>query len=475
MRDWNLSSGDPLHLTLAADFRFGGVDYLNDQIWELDFASGEPRSLSLRTTFGLRARSMRVFPRFGEGRAVATDPAKFVRAPRLRFFAPNFLELDFSPLENLYVTAEFWAACSQALAGRYALVNRGAKPRKIRLEVCAILVPLDGQAFFAAQSQMVNVVTGTTDGLAPLLYMTGGPNSITAPYPALTVELDLAPAATKKISWALASLAASGPSYELARKTAARNWDAEKARIEMSAESQTVDVETGDPDWDAAFALTQTAALRSFLPASETLPNPSFVLARAPDHGFSHKGDGTDYPLGWAGQSPLEAYALASFLPGAPQFAKGLLRNFLSTQNEDGFIDSRPGLAGQRGKMLAAPLLASLAWQIYQSSENDRRSAKSPDFARSQETSDSALSFLAEVFPSLLKFFWTWFSPAHDRNRDGLPEWDHLLQTGWDENPLFDIWNPWSQGVDITTAENPSLYALLAREAACLILIAEKL
>jgi hypothetical protein len=455
MRDWNLTSADPLHLTLAADFRFGGVDHLNDQVWELDFASGEPRALSLRTTFGLRARSMRLFPRFGEGRAIVTDPAKFVRAPRLRFFAPNFLELDFSPLPDLDVTAEFWAAGSQVAAGRYSLVNRSAKARKIRLDICAILVPLDGQAFFAAQSQMVNVITGTTGGLAPLLYMTGGPNSVTAPYPALTVDLELAPAATKKISWALAALAASGPSYELARKTVARHWDAEKARIQMTAESQTVDIETGDPDWDAAFALTQTAAFRSFLPASETLPNPSFVLTRAPDYGFSRKGDGTDYPFGWAGQSPLDAYYLASLLSGAPQFAKGLLRNFLSSQNEDGFVDLRPGLAGQRAKMLAAPLLASLAWQTHQASNDD--------------------AFLAEVFPSLLKFFWNWFSPPHDRNRDGLPEWDHLLQTGWDENPLFDVWNPWSQGVDIGVAENPSLYALLAREAACLILMAEKL
>lgn len=455
MRDWNLALGDPLHLTLAADFRFGGADYLNDHVWELDFASGEPRALSLHTTFGLRARSMRVFPRFREGRVAAADPAQFPRAPRLKKFRPNFLELEFSPLTDLDVTAEFWAAGSQVVAGRYTLVQRGAKPRKVNLELCAVLAPLDGQAFFAAQSQMVHVITGTTGGLAPLLYMTGGPAAISAPYPALTVELDLKPSAPRQVSWALAALTASGPSFELARKTVARHWEAETARIEMTAESQTVDIETGNPDWDAAFALAQTAALRSFLPAGETLPCPSFVLARAPDRGFSPKGDGSDYPLGWSGQSPLEAYYLASLLPGAPQLAKGLLRNFLSTQAEDGFVDARPGLAGQRAKMLSAPLLASLAWQVGQS------------------TNDEA--FLAEVFPPLLKFFWNWFSPAHDRDRDGLPEWDHLLQTGWDENPLFDIWNPASQGVDINTVENPGLYAMLAREAACLILMAERL
>ena len=101
MRAWNLALGDPLCLTLAADFRFGGADYLNDHIWELDPVSGEPSALSLHTTYGLRARSMRLFPRFGEGRLTVTNPADFSRAPRLRAFYPNFLEVDFAPLENL--------------------------------------------------------------------------------------------------------------------------------------------------------------------------------------------------------------------------------------------------------------------------------------------------------------------------------------------------------------------------------------
>ena len=92
-----------------------------------------------------------------------------------------------------------------------------------------------------------------------------------------------------------------------------------------------------------------------------------------------------------------------------------------------------------------APLLASLAWQIYQATKDE--------------------AFLKESYPKLLKFFWNWFSPAHDHDRDGLPEWDHLLQTGWEDNPLFDTWNPWSQGLNVSTVDNPGLYAMLAREA----------
>ena len=73
MRDWSLSfstatvPGDPLSLTLAADMRLCKPDYLNDHIWELEITAGEVASLAVRTTYGLRARNMRLFYRFDEG------------------------------------------------------------------------------------------------------------------------------------------------------------------------------------------------------------------------------------------------------------------------------------------------------------------------------------------------------------------------------------------------------------------------
>jgi hypothetical protein len=118
-------------------------------------------------------------------------------------------------------------------------------------------------------------------------------------------------------------------------------------------------------------------------------------------------------------------------------------------------VDGKPGLAAQRGKLLAAPLLASLTWKYYQATHDE--------------------DFLSEVLPKLTKFFWSWFSSAHDRNRDGIPEWDHLLQTGFDDNPVFDVWHPWSQGLDISLVHSPSLEAMLYREAQSLTKIARKL
>ena len=454
MRDWSLAIGDPLYLTLAADSRLSIPDYLNDHIWELTLGGGEPSALSLRTSFGLRAKAMRIFPRFNENGKSVNNPNDFALPPTLRRFYPNFLIVDYSPLPSIDVSTEYWVPGSNAVSGRMALANKSNATRKIRLEVCAVLAPIDGQSMTSKQMQMVNVLAGETSGLFPLLFMTGGPAHGTGPHPSLFLDIELGPGATRQLTWAQAATDTPQGSFDLARQVAARPWEAERARLELLNTSQCIDVNTGDKDWDTAFALSQCAGLGLLFPPTQHLHNPSFVSARGADNGYSPKGDGTDYPSSWNGQTPLEAYYLASVLP-ASQTAQDLLKNFLTIQNEDGTIDGKPGLAGQRGRYLAAPMLAGQAWKIFESKEDK--------------------NLLKDVFPYLHKFFWAWFSPDYDEDRDGLPQWKHVLQTGFEDNPLFDAWHEWSLGVDITQVHSPALEAMLYNEAACLIKMAELL
>ena len=455
MRDWSLAPGDPLCLTLAADSRPSIPDYLNDHSWELSIVGGgEPPALSLQTTYGLRAKAMRIFLRFSENGKAVSDPAGFALPPTIRRFYPNFLILDYSPLKNIDVTTEYWVPQSNAVSSRITIANKTSAIRTIRLEVCALLAPIDGQSMTATQMQMVNVLAGQTGGLFPALFMTGGPAPGTGPHPSLFLDLDLGPGATRTLTWVQAAMDNLQSSFDLARQTSARPWDAEKARLALLNSSQTMDIRTGDKDWDAAFAFSQSAAFGLFFPPDGHLPCPSIVSTRGPDHGYSPRGDGTDYPTSWNGQTPFDAYYLSSVLP-VSDAAKDLLENFLAIQAEGGDIDGKPGMAGQRGRYLAAPILASLAWKLYEKSENQ--------------------NFLGEVFPKLYKFFWSWFSPEYDDDRDGLPQWKHILQTGFDDHPLFDAWHEWSLGVDITQVHSPALEAMLYHEAACLIQMAEKL
>ena len=455
MRDWSLAPGDPLCHTLAADSRLSIPDYLDDHIWELALiGGGEPPALSLYTTYGLRAKSMRIFLRFSENGKMVSDPAAFALSPTIRRFYPNFLILDYSPLQNIDVTTEYWVPQSNALSSRVSIANRTSATRKIRLEVCALLSPIEGQGMTATQMQMVHILAGQTGGLFPVLFLTGGPGPGSGPHPSLFLDLELGPGATRQLTWVQAATEKLQSSFDLARQTSARPWEAEKARLELLNSGQMIDIRTGDRDWDAAFALSQCAAFGLFFPPDTHLPCPSIVSARGPDHGYSPRGDGTDYPVSWNGQTPFDAYYVSSVLPAAGG-AQDLLENFLAIQAEQGEIDGKPGMAGQRGRYLAAPILASLAWKLYEKSEDEK--------------------FLSAAFPKLHKFFWSWFSPEYDEDRDGLPQWKHVLQTGFEDHPLFDAWHEWSLGVNITQVHSPALEAMLYHEATCLVKMAEVL
>jgi hypothetical protein len=455
MRTWSLGPGDPLQLTLAADFRLCSPDYSNDHIWEVEPGGGDPPALALTTTYGLRARRMRIFPRFHLQNTALSDPAGFAVPPVLRRFAPNFLHFTCEPFPALQVNIEYWVPDSHTVAGRIGFLNRGAEPVSVLLELCAQLVPIDGQPMAETTMQAVNVLAGRTSDLSPVIFLTGGPLPGPGPYPSLTVDLALAAGGTRTLTWVEAALASASESFDHARRVAARPWDAEIAHLELVNAADTVEIHTGDPDWDAAFALTQKQAFSLFMGPGAHLPAASFVLARQPDHGYSHPGDGTDAPPVWSGQTALESAYLASCLPGAPHLLAGLIQNFLSTQLPDGTVDGKPGLLGQRGRWQCPPLLARMAWDY---------ARRSGDF-----------EFLRGVYPKLTSFLGSWLSDVHDRDGDTFPEWDHPTQAGLEDHPRYQPGQPESQASGLPYVETPALAAMLASEFRALAKIAAAL
>ncbi len=456
MREWRLKTGDPLCLTLATDARLEPTDYYNDQIWELSLGGGTPPALALQTTYGLRARSLRLFPCFTEGDVTRMDPADFTEAPVVEQIYPNYLQVSYAPFHEIDVQAAYWVPQSQAAAGRLSITNRSKSERQIQFDWVGQLSPAEeGQSMAAVEMQAATVLCGRTGDLAPVVFLTAGPKAGSGSYPSLRFSLALQPGEARQFNWTHAALSEPETSFALARSMAAQQWEAERSRLEM-VNASLVEVYTGVPEWDIAFMLAQKAAFNLFVGPTASLPYPSFVQNRLPDQGYSLRGDGSDYNHLWNGQSPLESYYLASLiLPMAPELAQGLVYNFLAAQDELGFTDWKPGLGGQRSHLLATPLLATLTWRIYESSE-DR-------------------GFLEKTFTQLQKFVYHWLTPEHDRDRDGIPEWDHPIQIGSEEHPVYSYWHEWAQGIDITTIESPALNALLYQECQSLIKIATSL
>jgi hypothetical protein len=324
------------------------------------------------------------------------------------------------------------------------------------LDLIGILNPAaGGQRMAPLRIQEVAVLAGNTEELAPVLFLTGGSTAVPNPYPTLSNTAELLPGLETNWVWVQAALKNHADSFDLARSIAAKAWDSEVARIELENASQ-VEIKSGNPDWDAAFALGQKVGLSLIHGPAPGLAHRSFVSSRNPDQGFSRRGDGLDYEPPWGGQTPLETLYLSRLLlPSEPLLVVGLIKNYLDIQSSAGYTDWKPGLAGQRSKLLATPLLAHLTWTIYRFTED--------------------VDFLEEVYPGLFRFFRSWFEPERDRDRDGIPEWDHVLQTGLEDHPTFSAWVPEDDYIDITTCETASLNAFLFREADAMHEIASRL
>ncbi|MEP7358174.1 MAG: hypothetical protein ABI847_13095, partial [Anaerolineales bacterium] len=458
MRDWNLTQADPYTLRLAADVRLGPTDYADDHIWQLELAGAEPAALTVRTTYGLRARDMRLFFGFAEGEQSVTDPAAFAVPPAVRAFYVNYVRVACQPFAGLDVAADFWVPDSHTLAGQLTLTNQTAQPRSVSMQLAAVLKPLDNpQPMAPAQLDIfgsAGLLEGRTGNLDILVLLEGPASIAAAPYPALVRPVDLTPGETVVVRWVQAALPTPterppapvrGEAPPIDHREAGlehirelllrEEWEGELARIELR-NAGLLDIETGDREWDAALAFAQTVALRCYVGPTAHLPHPSFVFSRHIERGYSVKGDGSDYTWLWNGQVATEAYVnLPQVVAAAPDLAKGVLRNWLAVQAEDGFIDWKPGLAGQRERILSIPLLAAMAWRIYEHTED--------------------AEFLAEVYPGLRRFLDVWFTSRHDRDEDGVPEWTHTIQSAFDDNPSFVRWQPWGQAADISAAEAP--------------------
>jgi hypothetical protein len=455
--NWFLDGKILPNFTLAADSRLGHVCYTNDIIWDFCLRGGEPAAISLQTTFGLRARWMRLFPRFSQGDHSISDPFKFHQPPNVQVVYPNYLRIAYEPFHNLLTSSEYWVPQSDVICGRIIFTNPSLDTLIFSFDWVAILSFLGkGEGMAMIPIGLNSVLQGKTSNLSLVCFMTGGPQPSPGPQTSLHYDFNLPAGQNISLVWALSAQ----PEVEAALKTAQsfvnRPWDAETSRIELMNKSRSLEITTGDPEWDVVFALSQQKAWNLFLSSTGSLPFSSFVLSRRPDQGYSFRGDGSDFTNQWNGQTVMETLYLSSFiLPGGILEAEGLLRNFLSTQLEDGTIDWRPGLAGQRTYRLAQPLLATLAVEI-DSYKYDH-------------------AWLKEIFPPLLKFTKTWFDKTHDRDGDGFPEWDHAIQTGLPDAPTYDRWDPLSLGMDINQLESPSLVAMLYMECMSLAEIADRI
>ncbi len=434
---WHLDTNAPYCLNIAADARLSSTDYRNDQIWEVLPGSGESPALSLQTRFGGRAGLVSLVPMWlHDGRSIYQAQA-FSRPPYLTGFTPGYLRFEASLTPHLALQTEYWAMESHAIGVRFTIANIHTEPLDVELDVIAFVgINSKEQRLLVLPPSTISL--GIIGNLQPVILLEDGQVENDAPgSPKLRRAFTIEPKKRLVLRLIHAGLGDVKQSLALAQKWLNADWNASFTQIEATAQA-IPQIQTGDTDTDATIAFAYRELAQSFLKATSSLPFSSFVATREPGRGTNTNDKG------WNGQSPTLAYlaglGIASVDAG---LAQGIIGNYLAMQQNDGWIDNKPGLAGQKQSVLCMPILARLAWGIFQYTEDSQ--------------------FLGESFPKLLKFFQRWLQL--DADKDRLPEWQNEVQTGYLFTPTFATWQAWGGGADIRTLETPDLLAYLLSEA----------
>ncbi|MDX2141697.1 MAG: hypothetical protein SF123_26655 [Chloroflexota bacterium] len=439
LRVWTLGLDQPYALQIAADARLSETDAAEDQVWEVVPGAGESAALALQTRYGGRAGLASLVPMWVIDRQVIYQAAQYAQPLVIRGFAPAFVQLQTRITPTLALIAEFWAMDSRAVGGRFLLRNLAKEPISLRLDMLAFvgmegaeqmpkIIPMPGERHALA--------LGAIGDLYPILQLDNGFHTLDAGSSKLSATLSLAAGARAALRFVCAGLPDPRESITLGQHWLTQDWGKHFKRLSVAANAAPR-IETGDAALDATIAFGYTQLVQAFI-RHERAAHSILLPQRQPSTTANERR--------WAVQDMALVYPLALAAASVDAgLAQGVVRNFIAAQHEDGSIDGAPRV-GDRSTYLCLPMLARLAWSIFQYTEDS--------------------TFLREVFPPLLRFFRRWLQPDLDVDGDGAPEWQSTLQMGSSGHNLKIATE------NVRLIESPSLVAMLLSEATSLHAIA---
>ena len=378
LRRHELDASSNIRIHLAADARMSRTNYSDDQVWSVELGAGDRAALAYQTRFGGRAGLVSLVPIWQAGDQRVYQQASYQRPPIMTHFAPNLLRVSAEIVSQLQLEARFWVMESQAAGAEFFLVNGGDETLVVQLE-------LFGHVALNDRNRKLNVLTLADHSLALHLGQIGNLNPVTTlegasfdiyggriSSPKLGLRFSLESGGSRRIPFVTAGLPDTRNSHSIALNWMSRPWEPYFDQIERNAASVPA-ISTGNAEWDRLLDLSQSLALKSIMRGADNLPHPSYVANRTSSRGWSRRGDGSDHIRAWAGQDPTLAYLIVAWLANIDSdLACGIVRNYLSTQDDSGYVDRQPGMAGQRQGLLMMPILARMAWQVVERTEERR-------------------------------------------------------------------------------------------------------
>ncbi|NTU76110.1 MAG: hypothetical protein HGA86_08325, partial [Anaerolineaceae bacterium] len=158
MEAWSPNPGYPIRIRICADARITPTNILDDQVWDLSFLAGEQSTLSLETSFSLRARLMRLYFLYKDVGKPTLGPEKRFSNTQFLEILPNYIKTLSRPFTDIEVTSEYFAQASDAIAGRITLNNTGSTTKYIQTDAFCKLIPFGQGKQAGVQQQGLNKV-----------------------------------------------------------------------------------------------------------------------------------------------------------------------------------------------------------------------------------------------------------------------------------------------------------------------------
>jgi len=429
LRVWQLEPSQPHALQIAADARLTATDSADDQVWEIVPGLGDRAALALQTRYGGRAGLVSLVPLWQVDGRVIYQAQQYAAPVIIRRFAPAYVQLQTQLTPNIALRAEFWAMDSHAVGGRFSLRNLSKMAQQLRFEVLAF-VGMAGQEQATKLIPMVGgghaLALGAIGNLYPMVMLDGGAAGPDASSHKIGTDIMLEAEGQASVSFVCAGLPDPRAALDVAQRWLGEKWSSHFAQITAAAQALP-QVETGDASVDATIAFGYMQLMQAFSKASRAGTYPTLLpLRMAGNPARTMASAQVAYATGLAAAAVDAAWA------------QGLVRSVLAGQQDDGWIDGAARL-GNRAAYLYPPILARLAWSIFQYTEDD--------------------GFLRDILAPLNRFFDRWLAADLDVDADGAPEWQASGQFGFPSHVVS------GNHVDVRSFESPGLMAYLLSEA----------
>jgi hypothetical protein len=446
----NIAPQDPFSLILVNDSQRIEEDISFDNTWEIQYEGGELGGISLYSTLGLQALSLRITPIFSNPNESRINLRQFEKKPNIVEILPNYTNICVEVFAGIHFNLEYFISNSYSIYGQVSIQNKSSQKFSGNLQYIVSLKPLSGgEQMKGMQSDSLFVLEGKTKDLFPVFYLSGPSQTGKLGQTSIASNFEIDSGSSQHLKWCLAFEQNKFQSLERVVNFQSVDFEKETTRIKLFHQRDFFFFDTGNPDWDNALLSSQNSAKQLIVRGTESQQKLSLVQNRHPEKTTYQSGTAKNHKK--EGISPIQLWYFLQVLPKQHYLIQNVFDEFLSFQREDGFIPNHSDPSNFLARFHAFPILATISQEIL-------------DAQRSQ---DSAIAYLQK----LISYLHYWLTISTEKTSY---HWENALQSLYEDLPIHNLWDKEGYGINTRWIESPFLNSLLAIECEKCLQIADQ-